>query len=605
MMKDIDKKVNQLIDELKADVLRDGHVSRKKDKGVSDEIESKLTDILSDLERKGRNRSSPPGSPDGLDGGPEFLPEFGRYILVEKLGYDGLAETFKAKRAEGQNGRPCVLKRIRLQFKKENVMAVFLEEARLLARLSHPNIVPMLDFGKLNEYGFLVFDFIEGTDAGAILNVAKTRKRQIPFPALAYIGTQVCLALESAFATPGPGGIPLGIIHGNIAPSNVLLTPQGDVLLTDFSLFRTALRLYQAVPASFRNKISYLSPQQARGEPVDGRTDIYAIGSLLYEMATGQPIFPKTLDPAVFRKILLGQVIPVIPRSFEAPDSLKRTILKALEYEPRNRHQKVEDLREDLERFLDEDGRSHYAADDLGSLMTDWFGGPVRETARPVAEPARPEGKTEALRTAFPALEILEAKRPAPPARPAPEPEPLSQPEFRWDFELPSEPAPSRTPEPGPEPSFEPAAEPTPTLLSRYRLLLVTPNGLTQKVVRMAFGHKDFELSIINEGEEAPAEMDRFRPDAVILDLNNPKAGAYDLCEKIKTDPRWSQMSIVLVRKEFEKIDQDRLDTLSYDLVVFMPVQAREFEEKVRFILQQKGPLPDDNAGSKAGEPLL
>jgi DNA-binding response OmpR family regulator len=110
----------------------------------------------------------------------------------------------------------------------------------------------------------------------------------------------------------------------------------------------------------------------------------------------------------------------------------------------------------------------------------------------------------------------------------------------------------------------------------------------------MAFNHKDFDLSIITSGEELPAEMDRIRPDMVILDLNSPVVGAYDLCDKIKNDRRWSQTCVILVRKEFEKIDQDRLDTLNYDLMVFMPVQSREFEEKVRFILQQKRPLPGD-----------
>lgn len=577
MTKDIDKKLTQLIDELKADTLRDAPVSRKKDTGVSEEIESKLTDLLTDLERKGKGRSPHPGSP----GGQEFLPEFGRYVLIEKLGYGGMAETFKAKRADTQDGRLCVLKRIRLQFKKENTMAVFLEEAKLLARLTHPNIVPMLDFGKLNEYGYLVFDYIDGIDTGAIQNVIKARRSPIPFSALAFIGIQICRALESAYATPGPGGVPLGVIHGNIAPSNILITSHGDVLLTDFSLFRTALRLYQAVPASYRSKIAYLSPQQARGEPVDTRTDIYAIGSVMFEMVTGQPIFPRTLDPAVFHKILLGQVVPVIPRIFDAPDVLRKIILKALEFEPLKRNQKVEELREDLERYLDEDGRSLYSAADLGELMTDWFGSPGRDKIGMAGEPVRAKGKTEALRVAFPAMEVLEDER-TPPLKP----EPLPEPKIELDFELPIEPEPIRRPTPAPEPA--------PILPSQFRLLLVTPNGLTHKVVRMAFSHKNFDLSIITSGEELPAEMDRIRPDVVILDLNSPVVGAYDLCDKIKNDHRWSQTCVVLVRKEFEKIDQDRLDTINYDLMVFMPVQSREFEEKVRLILQQKGPLPGD-----------
>jgi len=567
MTKEIDKKLTQLMDELKADALRDAPVGRKKDAGVSDELESKLTDIITDLERKGKSRSPNPGSP----GGQESLPEFGRYVLVEKLGYGGMAETFKAKRADTRDRRLCVLKRIRLQFKKENAMAVFLEEAKLLGRLTHPNIVPMLDFGKLNEYGFLVFDYIDGIDVGAIQNVIKTRRSPIPFSALAFIGIQICRALESAYATPGPGSVPLGIIHGNITPSNILITSQGDVLLTDFSLFRTALRLYQAIPASFRSKIAYLSPQQARGEPVDTRTDIYALGAVMYEIATGQPIFPKTLDPAVFHKILLGQVVPVIPRVFEAPQALKKTILKTLEFEPLKRHQKVEELRTDLEKYLDEEGRSLYSAADLGELMMDWFGIPGREKIETAGEPVRAKGKTEALRVAFPAMEILEDKRTPPP---------LSQ----------AQPAPRIEPQPPPKPK----PEPTPILPSHFRLLLVTPNGLTQKVFRMAFSHKDFDLSIITSGEDFPAEMDRIRPDVVILDLNSPAVGAYGLCEKIKNDPHWSQTCVVLVRKEFEKIDQDRLDTINYDLMVFMPVQAREFEEKVRSILQQREPLPGD-----------
>lgn len=610
MTKDIDRRLTELMDELKADALRDTPLPRKKDARGSEEIESKLTNILSDLERKGQARSSRPGGPAGSEGGPEFLPEFGRYILVEKLGYDGIAETFKARRAEGRDGRFCVLKRIRLQFKKENVMAVFIEEARQLARLSHPNIVPLLDFGKLNEYGFLVLDHIQGMDLGAALSLLKARKIAIPSVAVAMIGIQVCRGLEAAYATPGPGGIPLGIIHGNITPSNILLAPQGEVLLTDFSLFRTAHRLYQAIPASFRNKIAYLSPQQARGEQVDSRTDIYSLGSVLYEMTAGQPVYPKVLDPAVFHKILLGQVIPVIPRSFEAPEALRRTILKALEYDPSNRQQKIEEFRKDLERYLSEAGESQFSTDDLGRLLTGWFGGQFQKSARAAVETTVPVGKTEVLKVAFPALEVLEDGRPAP--RPVPQPTPrpptrltpppTSLPELRYEEELPLDlEAPAETEpasasesevEPAAEAAVEPAAAPIQAPLSQYRLLLVSPNGLTQKVVRMAFAHKDFDLAVITEGGKALAEIDSLHPDAVILDLNSAKVDAYDLCEKIKADPRQSQTCLVLIRKEFEKVDLDRLDTLNYDLMIYMPVQAREFEEKVRTILQQKRELP-------------
>jgi CheY-like chemotaxis protein len=612
-MKTIDKKLTQLIDELKADVLRESHASRKRDKAASDEIESKLAGLLSDLERAGGARQA--GAGGAADAGQEFLPEFGRYVLVEKLGYGGIAETFKAKRAEGRDGRFCVLKRIRLQFKKENVMAVFLEEARQLARLAHANIVPLLDFGKLNEYGFLVFDHVQGLDVGSILSLLKARKGTIPFPAIATIGIQVCRGLEAAFATPGPGGIPLGIIHGNITPSNILLATQGEVLLTDFSLFRTSQRLYQAVPASFRNKIAYLSPQQARGETVDCRTDVYAIGSVLYEMATGQAVFPKALDPAVFHKILLGQVIPVIPKSFEAPEPMRRTILKALEYEPKNRHQKVEDVRKDLERYLGEAGEALSPPEGLKRMVAGWLGVGTRETGGGEEAPLR-AGKTEVLKVAFPALEVLPAGRPAPPP-PRPEPAPpvsiedelqreldrISVPEAAPSAEEGVEAAPEAPPPPGEneiEPSPEPRAKtPAPAAgegvaapLSQYRLLLATPNPLTQKVVRMAFGHKDFDLAIFTDADEALAEIGNSRPDVVILDLNSAKLDAYDLCEKIRADPDRAQTCIVLVRKEFEKVDLDRLDTLNYDLMIYMPVQSREFEEKVRTILQQKRQMP-------------
>ncbi|MBN2207527.1 MAG: protein kinase [Candidatus Aminicenantes bacterium] len=611
-MKTIDKKLTQLLDELKADALREAHAPRVKDKEAraSEEIESKLSDILSDLERKGQDRSA--SARGGAEPGQEFLPEFGRYVLVEKLGYDGIAETFKAKRAEGREGRFCVLKRIRLQFRKENVMAVFLEEARQLARLSHPNIVSLLDFGKLNEYGFLVFDYVEGPSLGAVLNAFKARKQTMAFPLMAAVGVQVCRGLEAAYATPGPGGIPLGIIHGNITPSNILLSAQGEVLLTDFCLFRTSQRLYQAVPASFRNKIAYLSPQQARGEQVDARADIYAIGSVLFELATGQPVFPKVLDPAVFHKILLGQVIPVIPKSFEAPETLRRAILKALEYEPQHRHPKIEDLRKDLERYLNEAGEPLSQSDELSRLTAVGSGVAPGRAGAAQARPRR-ESKSEVLKVAFPALEILEAGRPAsvPPPSSPPEERPSTKPAediaLEDDLRLAIEPI-EEVEEVEERPALEaspPASVPPPVEasapsvveevtepLSQYRLLVVTPNALTQKVVRMAFGHKDFELSFIAEGSEALAVIDDFRPDAVVIDLNTNAFDPYDLCDKIRSNPRQAQNCIVFIRKEFEKVDLDRLDTLDYDLMIYMPVPAKEFEEKVRTILHQKRMMP-------------
>src|SRR5512142_2865710 len=207
----------------------------------------------------------------------------GRYELLRPLARGGMAEVFLARRRAGGVEKWLVVKRIRAERAGDaRFLDLFVREARLSMSLVHQNIVPVFDFGKIDDQVFLAMERVEGKDLGSSL--ARAPGHHLPPLLAAFIAAECCQALDYAHQRKGPDGVALGIVHRDVTPRNVLLSWSGEVKLTDFGIAALA---GEDSTAKMIGTPAYMAPEQARGEPLDARADLYAVGLVLREALTG------------------------------------------------------------------------------------------------------------------------------------------------------------------------------------------------------------------------------------------------------------------------------------------------------------------------------
>jgi eukaryotic-like serine/threonine-protein kinase len=281
----------------------------------------------------------------------------GRYELTHLIARGGMAQVYRAM--DRQLERPVALK---VLFPELSVDRTFVErfrrEAQAAANLSHPNIVPVFDWGEDDGSYFIVMEYVEGRPLSAVLR----DPQPMPPRQIATIGAGVAAALAFAHRH--------GVVHRDVKPGNVLITPDGDVKVTDFGIAR-AMNTEESLTqtGAVMGTAAYFSPEQAEGKGVDSRSDIYSLGVVLYEMAVGRPPFTGDSPVAVASKHVRD--MPVLPREANptVPPALEAVIMKAMAKNPDDRYGSAEELRADLLRFAD--GRPVEAADPgLTSVMT-------------------------------------------------------------------------------------------------------------------------------------------------------------------------------------------------------------------------------------------
>lgn len=263
----------------------------------------------------------------------------GRYELMETIGAGGMAIVIKAHCT--LLDRPVAIKILRDQYAaNQEFLDRFQREARAAARLSHPNIVSIYDVGQENGKQFIVMEYVPGR------NLKEYLRAEGPLPprTVAEIGRQIAAALAHAHQR--------GIIHRDIKPHNILITPEGQVKVTDFGIARAAAASSLTETGVVLGSVHYFSPEQARGEPVDARSDIYALGVVLYELLTGKLPFEGDSPIAVALRHLDSD--PPSPRTLrpEVPEALEKIILKAMARDPAERYQTAGELQQALKAFL-------------------------------------------------------------------------------------------------------------------------------------------------------------------------------------------------------------------------------------------------------------
>ncbi len=233
-----------------------------------------------------------------------------RYELLDRIGVGGMAEIFRGRAvAAGGFEKPVAIKRILPHLSQDpRFVELLIAEAKVLSLLKHRNIVQIFDVG-LGDDGqhFLVMEFVDGKDIGAIQRVLAAQRRKLPFDLVLHIGAEICEALEHAVTSRGPDGRPMALVHRDVSPSNVLVSRAGEVKLTDFGIAKRA-ESDATHGGAVRGKFAYISPEQARNEHLDPRSDVFSVGVLMWELLCNRGLFSGLGDLEALRAVREPQV---------------------------------------------------------------------------------------------------------------------------------------------------------------------------------------------------------------------------------------------------------------------------------------------------------
>jgi len=321
---------------------------------------------------------------------------YGPYRLTERIAVGGMAEVFKAKRSGVEGFEKVVaVKRIlpHLSDNKEFVN-MFINEAKMVAGLTHPNIVQIFDLGKIEKTYFIAMEYVHGRDLRSIVKAAKERGIRVPLDLAVLIVGKVCAALEYAHRKKDDRGRAMKIVHRDVSPQNILISYEGDVKLTDFGIAKAAVRATHTDRGALRGKLLYMSPEQAGGRSMDCRSDVFSLGIVFYEMITDQRPFMATSEKSILEMVRECQVTPPAAINTRVPARLDKIVMKSLARDPDDRYQDAADMSRDLERFLHERNTPNPTAFELNRFMEVLFDNP-EQIMSPLDDPSGGTGSGE------------------------------------------------------------------------------------------------------------------------------------------------------------------------------------------------------------------
>ncbi|MBK8482127.1 MAG: protein kinase [Proteobacteria bacterium] len=310
---------------------------------------------------------------------------FGRYRVRSRQGQGGMGEVYLGS-AIGPDGveKAVAIKTIRaLHRQRPELVAMFLEEAKVSFLLTHPNIVQTYELGTIDEHHFLVMEWVEGLTLEALLDFFRDVRRQPLPPALAlYLAMQVARALDYAHAFIDAQGRSLQIVHRDISPSNVLLSRDGQVKVTDFGLVKSVLSRIETEVGQIKGKAAYMAPEQLASRPSDARTDIFALGLILYEMLSGEHPFGERGTVNVHARLAGVAIRPLGQRAPQLAPAVLELVEGCLHTDPAARFASAGELGRRIDRCMREGGLrvSEY---ELAELVT-------QAAAAAAARPAAP-----------------------------------------------------------------------------------------------------------------------------------------------------------------------------------------------------------------------
>lgn len=283
------------------------------------------------------------------------VEKFGKYLLLEKLAVGGMAEVYLAKSA-GANGlaKLVAIKRILPQFTNNpEFISMFKEEAKVAINLSHSNIVSIYDFGIEDNQFYLVMEFVDGRNLRQIINEMKKLNLSFSIDKAVYIIKEAAAGLNHAHrCVDSHSGKPLNITHRDMSPQNIMISFEGETKVIDFGIAKAETEAEATKAGTLKGKFSYMSPEQAEGHPIDPRTDVFALGIILWELLANDRLFTASNEGAILRKIREGQIPAIRKINPMVPPELERIVMKALAKDKNVRYQTAANFHKDLNLFL-------------------------------------------------------------------------------------------------------------------------------------------------------------------------------------------------------------------------------------------------------------
>lgn len=365
-----------------------------------------------------------------------------RYTLLEPLATGGMAEVWLARQS-GASGfsRLVAIKRILSHLARDPAFVrMFLHEARLAARLSHPNIAQIFDLSEQAGVHYLAMEYVAGQSLAAIARRGQRTGDRIPVSLLVRLIADAASGLHHAHQLRGSDGGPLGLVHRDVSPQNLLVSYEGAVKIIDFGVAKAATT-DRTDSGIIKGKFGYLSPEQCLGQPVDGRSDVFALGILLFELSTGTRLFQHESDLMILDRIARQPIPRPRARNPALSPQLERVIMRALAQDPALRYPNAEALRQELEAWLATEAPGTHPGR-VAQWLSDSFPGPRTEEKHLLATHA----------VASPATVRRAPRGPATPPRARPTPGAVAPPRAR--------PTPGTIVPPRARPSPRPAAPP-------------------------------------------------------------------------------------------------------------------------------------------------
>ncbi|HJL17999.1 MAG TPA: protein kinase [Sandaracinaceae bacterium LLY-WYZ-13_1] len=327
-----------------------------------EEVEGLIDDAeqgLGDVERFEKQQDPPPAALESgrpPDAPPRQLPTigtFGPYAIVGRLALGGMAEILLAREeSEGAGSRYLVVKRILAEYEKDDAFVeMFLDEARVMMRLKHPNVVHVYKFGQQEGTHFIAMEWVHGASLGKLIR--RSRKTGgVPVAMACKIVAMVAEALDHAHMAKADDGRPMGIVHRDVTPDNIMISYDGAVKLLDFGIAKAEARAHKTQAGVVKGKFAYMAPEQCRAKELDHRVDVFALGVCLYEALTGRPLYRRETEFETMEAIVRGPIPKLSDRMKNAPPELERIIQRCLAKTPDDRFATAGELQEELDHFI-------------------------------------------------------------------------------------------------------------------------------------------------------------------------------------------------------------------------------------------------------------
>lgn len=299
----------------------------------------------------------------------------GRYEIAGRLATGGMAEIVLG-RLVGPSGfeRPVVIKRILPHLaEQQSFVSMFLDEARLAAQIRHPNVVQVQELSQDGTELYLVMEYLEGENAAGVVRRCMVKQRPTDYALIAFILAEACAGLHAAHELKDARGRLIGLVHRDVSPQNIFVTYAGGVKVLDFGIAKAADRITQTEAGQLKGKFEYMSPEQCRGKPLDRRSDVFALGIVLYELTTRRRLFKRANKLAVLEAVWKDPIVPPSRGLADYPVPLERVVLKALSRDPDQRYATANEMRRALLEAMREMNAPLAPEEALAQLMHEVF----------------------------------------------------------------------------------------------------------------------------------------------------------------------------------------------------------------------------------------